>query len=597
MSTKHTSEKAEAAMLIAILVILAALTSCKPVEYKELAAGGIDTSASLNGEAISSGSLISVFFKAIPGARSYGYTFPDGSDKPAPGVITDFRSGIYGMTINLYSGEEYSSVTIWASPYVDPSAATDPGWVSLGTIPVSHEIPDINTVKPEGFVSERTGNSATIVMTDEPFPGQMVYDVTADNGKVSFTQEANILYLDGLSNEALTVTIHHAYKPSEGEDPVFGTETASFDLETAEFSIFVDISVSEDGESILISDPSAFKGYDEIWLVNIDEDNDSYEITDATEPFVFSRFDAGLFQIQAKKENEVEPSLASNIIQYTTPLSMFIDENKGDERSGRQHYWLSIPVAEGITGADFEAVIIEKPDLEPSITISGGMADISFSDLSSLSDYTAVIAAGDSYYRDAFTTKSFEGVYSFKGTVIYTPLFLEKKDPDFSFTVNVVENEKDYRYLIYAADPGVASETIRISPLYATALGDYSEENPIPYDGSSSYQKAYQWNNAKWNSSIISPENWRVLPNSTVKIDYYEYFVQSSAAGFQPVTKTSFEFVENDDSSAVLIFYNKIQGNENDADVRMGNNALKKNANPAFGDDKYTFRLYLQEEN
>lgn len=591
MSTKHIIEKAKAAMLIAILIILAVLTSCKPVEYKELTADGIDSSVPFNGEAISNGNLISVSFKAIPGARSYGYTFPEGSDKPAPGVITDFMSGTYGMTINLYGGEEYSYVTIWASPYVDPSSASDPGWIKLKTISVSREIPDINTVKPQGFISERTENSAIIVMTDEPFPGQMVYDVTADDNKeVKFTQDINVIYIEDISNEALAVTVRHAYKPAEGEDPVFGTGTASFDLEPADFKVFVDISVSEDGERIFISDPAVFDGYTEIKLVNIDNENDSYEITDVNDPFVFDRFDTGLFQIQAKKGDEEEPSLASNIIQYTTPLSIFIDENKTEERSGRQHYWLSIPVAEGITASDFEAIIIENPSLEPTITISDGKASISFSDLSSVSDYTAVIAAGDSYYRDAFTTKSFEGVYSFSGTVKYTPLIWEKEDKNFNFTVNVVANEKDYKYLIYAVDSDIGSETIRISPLYAAELGDYSEEDPIPYEGNSSYQRAYQWNNKKWNSSPFDPDNWKVLSNGTVEIDYYEYYVQSSAAGFYPITKTSFEFLENDDSSAVLIFYNKIQGNESDTDVKMGNNALRKNAEG----DPFTFILTYQ---
>ena len=614
MSTKHITEKAKAAMLIAILIILAALTSCKPVEYKELTADGIDSSVPFNGEAISNGSLISVSFKAIPGARSYGYTFPEGSDKPAPGVITDFMSGTYGMTINLYGGEEYSSVTIWASPYVDPSSASDPGWIKLKTIPVSREIPDINTVKPQGFISERTENSAIIVMTDEPFPGQMVYDVTAaDNKEVKFTQDINVIYIEDISNEALTVTVRHAYKPADGVYTVFGTETESFDLEPADFKVFVDISVSEDGERIFISDPAVFDGYTEIKLVNIDNENDSYEITDVNDPFVFDRFDTGLFQIQAKKGDEADPSLASNIIQYTTPLSIFIDENKTEERSGRQHYWLSIPVAEGITASDFEAIIIENPSLEPTITISDGKASISFSDLSSVSDYTAVIAAGDSYYRDAFTTKSFEGTYKFNGAVKYG--ILGTGTEQFEFSLNVVLNENydsHYKYYFYVSseDPkqnlsnGIhISDETRICPLIDPAVdGDdigNSEENKIDYQGSLPYQLAYQWNNEKWNTNKDAVVNFWYIDPSTPdiqEIDSYTTIVASNATlGMSTMAKTTtrFELIEDELGKANIEFFNKITGG--DPGAAFGNYYLRKNKNPVDGDE-YTFRL-LQEEN
>ena len=160
-------------MLIAILIILAALTSCKPVEYKELTAPGIDSNLSMSLSGVNDGTYIYITIPAVNTARSYGYTV--GSSSAPIAAQTEFSNGYYVIIIpsGIIAGDESTvSVTIWASPYSDPSSVVDPGWVSIGTVGTITAAPDIS-VQPEGFVSERYEDSALIIMHDEPVPSRM----------------------------------------------------------------------------------------------------------------------------------------------------------------------------------------------------------------------------------------------------------------------------------------------------------------------------------------------------------------------------------------------------------------------------------------
>ena len=588
MSKKHQIEKAKATLLIAIFFILAALSSCKPVEYKELTAPSIDSSLSMSLSGVDDGTNIYITIPAVSTARSYGYTF--GSSSAPIAAQAEFSNGTYVIIIpNGFYSEDgaVAEVRIWASPYSDPSSVVNPGWVNIGTVGTIADAPDIS-VQPEGFVSERHEDSVLIIMHDEPVPSRMEYRVEYEDGSpADFEYDLNEITVSGLeANETYNICIYHAYKTADSSESEFGDNPLSLEIPAYDPSVTLDIKETSDGKGIeIVGAPGNLSN---IKLKNLDTGN-SYDMDGNV--FSFTAFDSGSFRIEAKDGSQ---TVRSNIIYYTTPLEDFIENGK----EGRQHYWFDIRVADESFANNLTAFVLGGDEVKG--VYDNGVVSFTISDLSSASPYTLSVRYGNTAsFLTEIGTLSFEGRYMFDGDA-YTA---NRNTPSpFNFTVDVVENETPntpYKYLIYAVDSGIEPETVRISPLYSPELGDHSSTMPIQYKGDTSYQKAYQWNNTKWNSLAASsplfiPTSWSVSGGSALEIDRYRYLVESIAFGMPTTTETIFSFSENDDRSTpelLLIFYNKIQGDDGDFIVSTGNGALWKNAE---GSDPYTFTLVYQ---
>ena len=602
MSTKHTSEKAEAAMLIAILVILAALTSCKPVEYKELAAPSIDSNLSMSLSGVNDGTNIYITIPAVNTARSYGYTIDNGTAEQGPVIKiidTEFSNGTYVLMIPSADVDADASLTFWASPSAEPSASS---WVKIGTVSSIETAPDIS-VEPEGYMAEREETSAVIIMRNEPVPSQMIYKVIEAEGKeIEYSSDLNVITISGLNqDETYTIEIFHAYR---NEPENFGNTPLSLDIPAYDSSVILDIAETSAGDGIEIR--GSIESLADMKLVNLDTGNE-YSMEESS--FIFPSFDSGLFQVEAKSGRGI---VKSNMLHYTAPIGNFIQ--KETEKAGCQHYWFDISVADGIAAEDFN-VSVRGMDVDVDASSSNGIVSFIVSGLPSAhSDIAVLISYKDEDpYRTAIMTDDFEGTYSFNGDVVYSerPFGTQIKQPDFRFSVDARLTDSDksqYRYYFYISpdDPKqtldngnpIVPEKTRICPLIDPAVdGDAignSERNKIDYTGNSSYQIAYQWNNEKWNKSTYAVESWYVV-STEVKNDSYAATVSSRAMGTDNQTKTEFHFEEDEEGNVYLVYRNEITGGL--GAMFGGNDCIVKNANPASGDDKYTFRLYPQEEN
>ncbi len=594
-------------MLIAILVILAALTSCKPVEYKELAAPSIDSNLNMSLSGVNDGTNIYITIPAVSTARSYGYTIDNGTAEQGPVIKiidTVFSNGTYVLMIPSADVEADASLTFWASPSAEPSASS---WVKIGTVSSIETAPDIS-VEPEGYMAEREETSAVIIMRNEPVPSLMIYKVIEAEGKeIEYSSDLNVITISGLNqDETYTIEIFHAYR---NEPENFGNTPLSLDIPAYDSSVILDIAETSAGDGIEIR--GSIEGLADMKLVNLDTGNE-YSMEESS--FIFPSFDSGLFQVEAESGSN---KVTSDILYYTTPIENFIQ----NETIGRQHYWFDLAVADGINAEDFD-VSVRGCEVDVDTSSSNGIASFTVSGLESSSDYTVSIRYKDEDpYRETITTDSFGGTYIFSGNAYD----MDKKDPyDFNFAVDVSLNdnygpgESGYRYYFYVSpldekhtlpngQPVIENE-VRISPLIDPAVdgastGD-SEENYINYIGSSSYQLAYQWNNEKWNTSTATVNKW-FIDSASATADSYKTQVSSNAdfelfPGSKPlntnaITTTEFAFIEDYEGNPFIRFCNKITGG--DPFATIGNQYLIKNANPISGDDEYTFRLYLQEEN
>ena len=108
-------------------------------------------------------------------------------------------------------------------------------------------------------------------------------------------------------------------------------------------------------------------------------------------------------------------------------------------------------------------------------------------------------------------------------------------------------------------------------------------------DESQEYMKAYKWNAKKWNTTTMSPSEWRP-ESSVVNGDSVTSLVYSKALGMNLYTKTQFTFRYREGKKE-LVFYNAGEGTT----ANFVNVGLFTNKNPSPGLDKYSFVLTKME--
>ncbi len=569
------------------LLLISLIAACTPIEYADLADPGIDVSVDEGDiRATYNEKGITAVFPALTGARSYGYSF-EGNDPIAGSVV--FDEGFYRMSIPKpdYSADEYA-VRLYASGSRNPSEAGDAGWVEFAAVNAPYAPVDIDAVVPEGYVSERREDSAVIAFLNQP--GDMEYKAVLPGGE-EFVSSDETITISGLSaSSSYDVEIYQRYKGTG----IYGKHSGLVSISAYDPDEILGIAVN--GKAITVSSLPSASGTlsivnDVTGAVLVSAETAGSGSHTFSEDDI-SLFDTGLFHASFKG-NGVEKESGS--IPYTAGIDVISYDVM------RQHYEAMIPAPEGIDTDVFSAVITGVPSAECNAEWVDGNVVLTISGLSSLTSYEGSINAGSESYPLSFTTEGFEGRYRFFDEDVTNDN--EKKFmKEFVVDVESADNGSTSRYWFYASaedpHPAEGSSRPRISPLIDPSL-EASPSGVIDYNGNNYYQKAYRWNNTKWNASGAEVLSWQV-ERYTPSGDSYESLASSTASMFMMTvtaeTTSRFILEEDSDGNASLIFFNKITS---DGIASVGNSSIRQNMNPdtdRFGSNApFTFILDLEE--
>lgn len=587
-----------------LLVLSVLLFSCSPVKYGELETPEIvDDPESFALEASWNEGGITATFNAIDEARSYGYTFDD-DENPITGRVTFHEGGIYSMSIPFPERErnEYE-ITIWASKSLDPSSVDNPEWIQIATQTAEYGRVDINSIEPDAYIVERCEDYVDIAVINAPLSDRlnykMLYKVVTANGKEETFDTSEFRVKDIPAGET-EITLYHAYS----DEDVFGNEPQVINIEPYNNeAVVMDISIS--GSSISVSNiPS---GYDKLEIINSETDGvlASYDLDgDLSHTFRisdYSGFDSGVFYAVATGS---DGRAISKNISFTVPLD---ELDVSDPVIMRQHYKITLPVADGVSESLFTLDLVNVPTAKLSLrpTGNGHETELIISDLSSDTSYMGgrIIAGNTEIPIEAFTTEDFSGTYAYRCSVdnpgksymdafIVDVKFAKESNPD-----------SLYKYYFFASpdDPFNTdrSTKIRMSPLLD---GEVPFGERIDYeDGDTSYQVSYRWNNKKWNfNEFATVYNWTVVSYDASADSYTSEAISkgglSSALSTDATTTSSYNLIEDEDGNAYLVFFNKITST--DSLSQVGNSYIRKNLDAdseLFGENApYTFVLSLE---
>ena len=587
-----------------LLVLSVLLFSCSPVRYGELETPEIVADPeSFALEASWNEGGITATFNAIDEARSYGYTFDD-DENPITGRVTFHEGGIYSMSIPFPERErnEYE-ITIWASKSLDPSSVDNPEWMQIATQTAEYGRVDINSIEPDAYIVERGEDYVDIAVINAPLSDRLNYKmlykvVTADGEEETFdTSEFRVKDISAGKTE---ITLYHAYS----DEDVFGEDPQVIRIEPYNNeAVVMDISISE--SSISVSKiPS---GYDKLEIINSETDGvlASFDLDgDLSHTFRisdYSGFDSGVFYAVATGS---DGRAISKNISFTVPLD---ELDVSDPVIMRQHYKITLPVADGVSESLFTLDLINVPTAKLSLrpTGNGHETELIISDLSSDTSYMGgrIIAGNTEIPIEAFTTEDFSGTYAYRCSVdnpgksymdafIVDVKFAKESNPD-----------SLYKYYFFASpdDPFNTdrSTKIRMSPLLD---GEVPFGERIDYaDGNTAYQVSYRWNNKKWNfNELATVYNWTVISYDASADSYTSEAISkgglSSALSTDATTTSSYNLIEDEDGNAYLVFFNKITST--DSLSQVGNSYIRKNLDAdsgLFGENApYTFVLSLE---
>ncbi len=587
-----------------LLVLSVLLFSCSPVRYGELETPEIvDDPESFALEASWNEGGITATFNAIDEARSYGYTFDD-DENPITGRVTFHEGGIYSMSIPFPERErnEYE-ITIWASKSLDPSSVDNPEWMQIATQTAEYGRVDINSIEPDAYIVKRGEDYVDIAVINAPLSDRlnykMLYNVVTANGKEETFDTSGFRVKDIPAGET-EITLYHAYS----DEDVFGEDPQVIRIEPYNNeAVVMDISIS--GSSISVSNiPS---GYDKLEIINSETDGvlASYDLDgDLSHTFRisdYSGFDSGVFYAVATGS---DGRAISKNISFTVPLD---ELDVSDPVIMRQHYKITLPVADGVSESLFTLDLINVPTAKLSLrpTGNGHETELIISDLSSDTSYMGgrIIAGNTEIPIEAFTTEDFSGTYAYRCSVDNPG----KSNMD-AFIVDVKfakESNPDslYKYYFFASpdDPFNTNRStkIRMSPLLD---GEVPFGERIDYaDGNTAYQVSYRWNNKKWNfNERATVYNWTVVSYDVSADSYTSEAISkgglSSALSTDATTTSSYNLIEDEDGNAYLVFFNKITST--DSLSQVGNSYIRKNLDAdseLFGENApYTFVLSLE---
>ena len=568
-------------LIFIAITVLFSLIACSPVEYENIEKEAVEIAEddSAIDKAANDGRSITISFHPVKGARSYAVSI-DGYSETPEAIEPVLNGGIYTATIELTALKTRSlsstiEGTLYASSSLDVSDAED--WSAVTTFSAEYERTSIDSYAPDVRLDERRKDSAIIEIQNAPESG-MEYKIAFQDGNEQIFRTESIT-LSGLGEkDTYSIVVSHRYSGTEE----WGTKTTS--LTIGAFEGAKELAISADSTSGDITITKISCGFTRLELVKDSTGRvvTAVELDGSTSSYTFKAedafpvFDIGVFKAKAIS---ADTTVISDSIPYASPIM------NGKETKGRQHYKITFPVAE-----DVSAKLAEE-NTDKKFSISGSKATIELSGLESLTEYnTSITLSSDNNsiisVPLSFRTASFAGYYEF-----YDPNPGKNEMDKFSVVVKENPNASSdkCKYYVYSNEGSIQ---YRIMPLVDAAV-DKDVPAEILYKGDNDYQKAYRWNNEKWNSlaNIISPTKWSVDSFDISSPDCFKTLI-TSFAGLSTTTTTIFTFEEDASMTPSIIFFNKITD-------KLGSNfnsALMKNGmweEQGFTeeDGPYTFRL------
>lgn len=292
---------------------------------------------------------------------------------------------------------------------------------------------------------------------------------------------------------------------------------------------------------------------------------------------------------RSKLSETIQVTSALKLSSSSTPNSVsFSWKDLGDD--------VKYVVTATMTTTDGETV--QEQLSQDDITVTNGTCSLTYggnsSPLISNTGYTIkVIATTQTNLQftgtTVVTTGSWAGVYRWvnpsdtTGNRANFVVTVETVDPSVksSYPYYVRINKNDVAYVSPDGD-------YRIMPLIDPAVDTDVPTDFIPYtDDSTDYEKAYRWNEAKWNTTTMHPDKWKIKTAPTadaMKKNIFTTVVNTVALGMTLSTTTTFEF-RMYNGTPQLLFTNKGSG--------FATLGLYQNPAPntAAGEGKNTFAL------
>lgn len=302
---------------------------------------------------------------------------------------------------------------------------------------------------------------------------------------------------------------------------------------------------------------------------------------------------APIVEKRSKLSGTIQIASALKLTTTSTPNSVTLSwPDMGDGIK----YTITATDAEGLT----------KQLSADDLSVVNGIASLTYGGdnvpLVSRSEYTfAVVAVTPANVRFSGDTKATTG--SWAGEYRWAnPKDTTGIRANFSVTVETVPASSGSGYSYYIrVNPKdaayVAGGDYRILPLIDPAVDTNVPDGYIPYGSNTTpYEKAYIWNNQKWNTAGISPDSWKIKTSPSgndMKKNIYTTLVNTKAMGMTLETTTTFQF-RMYGGKPQLLFTNKGTG----SGAFFVNMGLYQNPDPnaAAGENSYTFALIQVQE-
>lgn len=385
--------------------------------------------------------------------------------------------------------------------------------------------------------------------------------------------------INGLEiDKAYVLTIQHGKQNGE-----WGVVKREVEIEKYRANVSMTLSVS--GSTFSLSEEV---GGDEIYLLSKSDGSFLYRIVekDFTIP-------SSILPSMERREYftyNVTDNTLSNAVSFTSPMKTTAAVTPDSitlvwEETEEALYYVSVEVIN-----ENDKRVIPAP-MVPDVESDGETAMLKLDKLISNTQYKITITftlpdGASSSSTETIKTDSYVGTYAWLG--------YPSDGVRSAFWVDVKESgDSAYPYYITVSekDPAYDGNAYTIMPLIDDSLPGFTPiQGNIKYkDESQEYMKAYKWNAKKWNTTTMSPSEWRP-ESSVVNGDSVTSLVYSKALGMNLYTRTQFTFRYREGKKE-LVFYNAGEGTT----ANFVNVGLFTNKNPSPGLDKYSFVLTKME--
>ena len=564
------------------LLILCLIVSCKPIDYPNpgYSSANLERVTGIDPEwLVEKGSRNAIVsFSPLEGVDSYSILISQegGEERTLSVLPSSFSLGRFYREIKGLKPDTTYSLTL------EVESNGEKGEVEETFV---FKTEDGSSDKPEyapyAYCSIRNVNSAVIEFNlEEGMWYRMVLHSKeeGDLDRKEFVFQSNG-YIDSYTinglkkDKAYVLTIQHGKQNGE-----WGIVKREVEIEKYRAKVSMTLSVS--GSTFSLSEEV---GGDEIYLLSKSDGSFLYRIVekDFTIP-------SSILPSMERSEYfayNVTDNTLSNAVSFTSPMKTTVAVTPDSITLVWALYYVSVEVI------NYNDKRVIAAPVVPDVESDGEKAMLKLNKLISNTQYKITITftlpdGASSSSTETIKTDSYVGTYAWLG--------YPSDGVRSAFWVDVKESgDSAYPYYITVSekDPAYDGNAYTIMPLIDDSLPGFTPiQGNIKYkDESQEYMKAYKWNAKKWNTTTMSPSEWRP-ESSVVNGDSVTSLVYSKALGMNLYTRTQFTFRYREGKKE-LVFYNAGEGTT----ANFVNVGLFTNKNPSPGLDKYSFVLTKME--